>query len=182
MNPVTFKSRENEIGHAVEQITKKSCKTAMSEERNAAIKKGVKADDQGCINIPCSYDMGWQKRGKGHNSSTGHAAVMGLTYGKVQDYTTRTKSCRVCTNAKKTGKEAKQHNCRLNHTASSKAMEPMTAVHLFTESLNSNVKLSVYVGDEDSTTAAHIKEKVPYPVEKWTSCMPKDPLLQGCIT
>ena len=44
----------------------------------------------------------------------------------------------------------------------------MAAVHLFTESLNSNVKLSVYVGDEDSTTAAHIKEKVPYPVEKWT--------------
>ena len=113
MNPVTFKSKENEIGHAVEQVKKKSCKTAMSEERNAAIKKGVKADDQGCINIPCSYDMGWQKRGKGHNSSTGHAVVMGLTYGEVMDYTTRTKSCRVCTNAKKTGKQAKQHNCRL---------------------------------------------------------------------
>ena len=31
--------------------------------RNAAIKKGVKADDQGCINIPCSYDVGWQKQG-----------------------------------------------------------------------------------------------------------------------
>ena len=34
--------------------------------------------------------------------------------------------------------------------------------------LNSHVNLSVYVGDEDSTTAAHIKEKVPYSVEKWT--------------
>ncbi|RMX54105.1 hypothetical protein pdam_00014815 [Pocillopora damicornis] len=84
---VTFKSRENKIGHAVEQVTKKSCKTAMSEERNAAIKKGVKADDRGCINIPCSYDMAWQKQGK---------------------------------------------------------------------------------GDDDSIPAAHIKEKVPYPVEKWT--------------
>ena len=39
---------------------------------------------------------------------------------------------------------------------------------MLTESLNSNVKLSVYVGDDDSTTPAHIKEKVPYPVEKWT--------------
>ena len=37
---------------------------------------------------------------------------------------------------KKTGKQVKQHNCQLNHTASSKAMEPMAAVHLFTESLN----------------------------------------------
>ena len=31
MNPVTFKRRENEIGHAVEKLAKKSCKTAMSE-------------------------------------------------------------------------------------------------------------------------------------------------------
>ena len=53
MNLVTFKSRDNEIGHEVEQV--KSCKTAMSEVRNAAIKKGIEADDQGCINIPCSY-------------------------------------------------------------------------------------------------------------------------------
>lgn len=27
--------------------------------------------------------MGWQKQGKGHNSSTGQAAIMGLIYGKV---------------------------------------------------------------------------------------------------
>ena len=51
----------------------------MSEVRSAAIKKGVEADDRGCINIPCSYAMGWQKRGKGHNSLNGHAALMGLT-------------------------------------------------------------------------------------------------------
>ena len=77
----------------------------MSDERNAAIQKGVKADDQSCINIPCSYDMGWQKRIKGYNSLTGHAAVMGLTYGKVMDCTTRTKFSRVCTNAKKLEKK-----------------------------------------------------------------------------
>ena len=53
MNPVAFKIRENEIGHVVEQVTKKRCKTATSEQRNAAIKEGVKADDNGCINIPC---------------------------------------------------------------------------------------------------------------------------------
>ena len=47
----------------------------------------------------------------------------------------------------------------------------MAAVHLFTESLNSNVKLLVYVGDNDSTTAAHIKQKVSYPVEKWTDIL-----------
>lgn len=35
-------SLHESINFAVEQETKKSCKTAMSEERNAAIKKGVK--------------------------------------------------------------------------------------------------------------------------------------------
>lgn len=65
-------------------------------------------------------------------------------------------------------KKANAHDCRLNHSASPKAMEPQEAVDLFTRSLKSNVKLSVYAGDDDSTTAAHIKQKVPYPVEKWT--------------
>lgn len=71
MNPVTFKRRENEIGLAVEQVAKKSCKTAAMSEEKCCHQKGCKinADDQGCINIPYSDDMGWKKRGKGHNSS-----------------------------------------------------------------------------------------------------------------
>ena len=68
----------------------------------------------------------------------------------------------------KAGKKANAHDCRLNHSASAKAMEPQAAVDLFTRSLKSNIKLSVYAGDDDSATAAHIKQKVPYPVEKWT--------------
>ena len=47
-------------------------------------------------------------------------------------------------------------------------LRPLAAVDLFTRSLKSNVKLFVYTGDDDSTTAARIKQKVPYPVEKWT--------------
>ena len=70
--------------------------------------------------------MGWQKRGKGHNSRTGHAAVMSLSTGEVLDYTTRVKTCRFCDYAK--NNEAKVHDCHKNHTASSKAMEPDAAV------------------------------------------------------
>lgn len=168
MNPVTFKSREREIGAAVESVAKKSCQQNMSLERNIAIENGAKPDSQGLVSLSCSYDMGWQKRGKGHNSSTGHSAVMGLNTGKVMDFTTRTKTCRICKNAEKVGEKAKEHDCRINHFASSKAMEPVAAVDLFTRSVKSNVKLSIYTGDDDSTTAAHIKQKVPYTVEKWT--------------
>ena len=45
--------------------------------------------------------MGWQKRGKGHNYQSGHAAAMSLTTGKVLDYTTKIKACRYCDAAKK---------------------------------------------------------------------------------
>ena len=103
--------------------------------------------------------MGWQKRGKGHNSLTGQAAVMSLTTGEVLDYTTRVKFCRFCDHAKRNNAPVKAHDCRKNHTDSSKAMEPSAAVELFNNGPKHNVKYSTYTGDDDSTTEAHIREK-----------------------
>ena len=54
------------------------------------------------------------------------------------DYTTRTKSCRVCDGA----------------------------VKLFNKAPDHGVKFSVYTGEDDSTTEAHIREKMTYEVEK----------------
>ena len=167
INP-TFKSREREIGTAVEKVARKSGLENMALERKLALDGGATADSDGFVSVWCSYDMGWQKRGRGQNSSTGHGAVMGLTTGKVLDFATKTKTHRICKNAMKAGKKATVHDHGLNHSASSKAMEPQAAIDLFTHSLKSNVKLSLYTGDDDSTTAAHIKQKVPYPVKKWT--------------
>ena len=93
---------------------------------------------------------------------------MGLNTGKVLDYATKNKSCRLCNVATKAGKKVKKHDCRRNHSGSSKAMEPISAVQMFNNAINSNVKFSTYTGDDDSTTESHIKENVPYGVEKWS--------------
>ena len=61
---------------------------------------------------------------------------------------------------------AKVHDCCKNHIASSKAMEPASAVEMFSNATKQNVKYSVYTGDDDSTTEAHIRQKVNYEVEK----------------
>jgi hypothetical protein len=45
------------------------------------------------MSVPCSYDMGWQKRGKGFNSNTSHAATMSQSTGKIFDYATKSKKC-----------------------------------------------------------------------------------------
>ena len=47
-------------------------------------------------------------------------------------------------------------------------MEPLAAVELFNKVTESNVKFSIYTGDDDSTTESHLKQKVPYGVEKWS--------------
>ena len=47
-------------------------------------------------------------------------------------------------------------------------MEASAAVELFTNVTKSNVKFSTYAGDDDSTTELHLKQKVPYRVEKWS--------------
>ena len=121
----------------------------------------------GLVGIAVSFDMGWQKRGRGYNSSTGHGAAMGLATGKVVSYSTRYKTCRVCSNNKLTGRE-KKHDCRKNHNSSSKSMARDVACELWSKAPQSGVKFSIYVGDDDSTTLADIKSKVPYGVEKWS--------------
>lgn len=68
VNEKTMKSREREVGPAIETIAKKSCEEALKAEKDFW-KKGETEED--VVNIGVSFDMGWQKRGKGHNSLTG---------------------------------------------------------------------------------------------------------------
>ena len=55
-----------------------------------------------------------------------------------------------------------------NPIASSKAMEPDAAVELFNRAPTQGVKFSIYTGDDDSTTEAHMRQKVGYHVEKFS--------------
>ena len=68
----TFKRREREVGLAVEQVAKKSCVEAVTQEKQMEIEIGGVADENGLIPLTCLYDMGWQKRGRAFNSLTGH--------------------------------------------------------------------------------------------------------------
>jgi len=112
MNSSTFKTREREAGKAIELVAKNSCEQFLNRERDKSIENGNKPNEKNLVPIACSYDMGWQKRGRGFNSNTGHAAVMSLSTGKVLDYTTKNKMCRFCDEAKKAGKQPKDHDCR----------------------------------------------------------------------
>ena len=96
VNHVTFKTREREVERAVEHVANGSCVASCWKEREIAMAAGAECDSENLVGVMCSYDMGWQKRGKAHNSSTGHGAVLGVATGKVLDFATRNKTCRTC--------------------------------------------------------------------------------------
>ena len=64
----TLKAREREIGPAIEDIANTSCERMLEEEKK---QWGSTERVNETVPIGASYDMGWQKRGKGHNSLTG---------------------------------------------------------------------------------------------------------------
>ncbi|CAB4000412.1 Hypothetical predicted protein [Paramuricea clavata] len=112
MTRASFKTREREAGKAVEAVAGHTCVETIEIEKEHAIKIGETPDENNLVPISCSYDMGWQKRGKGFNSNTGQGAVMGLHTGKIMDYTTKTKTCRICDHAKKMNSTPRKHDCR----------------------------------------------------------------------
>ena len=107
MNSSTFKAREKEAGKAVELVPKVSFQHFLSLERGQAIENGPESDQNNLVSVLCSYDMGWQKWGRGYNLTTGHAAVTGLSTGKMLDYTAKHKTCRCCSAAKEGRKNTK---------------------------------------------------------------------------
>ena len=63
----TLKAREREIGPQIEKLAKESCLESLETEKNLSKEESGKEN----VEIGASYDMGWQKRGKAHNSLTG---------------------------------------------------------------------------------------------------------------
>ena len=67
--------REGEVGPVIEAVAKKSCTEAIEAEKRCWT-DGQEESESGNVKIGASYDMGWQKRGKGHNSLTGDYIFM----------------------------------------------------------------------------------------------------------
>ena len=126
-----LKKREREIGPAIEREAKRSCTSALREESSRTL-----SDCPESRGLTVGYDMGWQKRGKAHNSLTGVGHYIGKHSGKVVGYATRNKRCNTCHFANKRQQRARPHDCRMNWHKSSRAMEADVAVQVAMESKN----------------------------------------------
>ena len=149
----TFKRAEREVGVAIEETAKESCEKWREEEKRRRAEDGIKG----------SYDAGWQKQGRAHNSRTGQGTMVGLETGKCLDYGTKNTYCRKCLGAEKRGVHPESHDCHLNHTGSAKAMEASIAVELCQKE-----QYQVLIGDDDSTVIARVRAEVDSNLEKWS--------------
>ena len=122
------------------------------------------------VKIFASYDMGWSERGNGYtyDSLNGCCALIGMKSGKVLDYCTRNRKCKICDSELQTGLHKKQ-DCPLNFTGSAKAMKADGAVQLVTQSQilkESNVQVGIFIGDNDSSSISAIQEASSYSIFK----------------
>lgn len=68
-----------EVGKALEEIAWKTCKEAANLIRTGImITNTAEFNNSDLVSVPCSFDISWQKRGKGHSFLTGQGAIMSL--------------------------------------------------------------------------------------------------------
>ena len=89
-----FKKREREAGQAIETVAKVSCMAFTEKERQLSAESPKENNE--VVEVGVSYDMGWRKRGKSYDSSSGVGTAVGLNTGKVISYSTRNTMCRIC--------------------------------------------------------------------------------------
>ncbi|XP_062603151.1 uncharacterized protein LOC134264915 [Saccostrea cucullata] len=153
----SLKSREREVGKHLEEMAGQSCNEVLQEE--------MKLRDG---DITVSFDGAWQKRGtgRGYNSLTGHASLVGEKTKKIVSFSSKSKKCRICSAATAKGVPPRKHNCRKNWQGSAKAMEPAMACEMLSAIKDEGCKIGTLVMDNDSTTIAHVKATVDPTINK----------------
>ena len=131
-----------------------------------------------------SFDMGWQKRGKQHNSPSGHAFLVGKHTRKPICGDIKSKLCSVCKAYKlKNGKDAvaPPHYCVKNYTGSSGGMEPVACADMLTLLHDSYcVDVELICMDDDSSTRQAIRwNNANYLANNNTDKLPQVPITVG---
>ena len=83
-----YKTQERESGAAIEAVAKESCDFFTEVEKQLSTSEQHNQQQIVKVHVGVSYDMGWRKRGRSHDSSSGTGTAVGMKTGKVLSYAT----------------------------------------------------------------------------------------------
>ncbi|XP_069122588.1 uncharacterized protein [Argopecten irradians] len=150
-------ARQAESGPAFEDVAEDSIQDSLNKEIQLTTEKSGNSD------LTVSVDGAWQKRGSGRSfdSLSGHCSMIGNETGKVVGYSVRSKFCKTCDEATRLQRKPAVHDCRMNWTGSSKAMERDMVVEMLKSHEDAGVHIGTVVADDDTTTFNQIKKINP---------------------
>ena len=168
MNSSTLKNREREAGKVIELVAKNSCQQILNLDREKGIEYGNSLTR--IIWCPLPVLTTWGGRNRGEVLTPRPDMLLSWAFELERSLTTQQKIKCAGPVMKLKRQEDNQTTTAVekSHSGSSKSMEPLATVEHFNKVTKSNVKFSIYTGDDDATTESHLKQKVPYGVERWS--------------
>ena len=149
-----YKQVDNVL-EALEDEAKEEMRKSAERLRQQILDENPDKDENDILDAAVSFDGTWAKRG--FTSLTGVVFVISVDTGEVLDYHVLSKSCQSCAlkKGKCTDEEFEEwlleHECDINFTGSSPAMEAEGAVVLWGRSIERhNLRYKWMVSDEDS--------------------------------
>lgn len=154
----------------------KSALDALHEE--IALAKAIfSVDSAGNALIPVICDGGWGKRsyGKGFNSLSGCAVLIGVRTGKIVYFGVRNKYCHVCKIAESHCSPPNYHICNINYVGPSSGMESDIIIEGFKFCEQFGARFNELICDGDSNTYKNLRDIRIYRnpdvfVEKFECC------------
>lgn len=141
------------------ELAEKVAMDALDEEINLAVADGL-VDSEGNALIAVVCDGSWGKRsyGKGFNSLSGCAALIGLRTKKIIYFGVRNKYCHTCKIAESKNTPVKSHVCNKNYSGPSSKMEPDIILEGFKKCEELGARFYKFIADGDSSTYKSIRD------------------------
>ena len=159
----TYTTYVKEITRGSVEVAETSLKQAREEVREIS---GATSDDD-IVDIVISCDGTWQKRG--FSSLFGVVFIIAHLTGKVIDYHVMSKHCSACQHWETRDKHSDEykrwkedHECDINFSGSSPAMEPHGTLQLFMRSLQHRMRYKNLISDGDSKSYVLLQREEPY--------------------
>lgn len=180
MHKKTFQSHDKRVSATEVEHGEEALKKAVAAVRQAyadtdsELAERMERDPSTIVDISCSFDGTWQKRG--FTSMYGVGICIDVLTGLVVDFIVLSLYCHTCTMNKANKSEAEfdawltQHQtegkCSINHDGSSKKMEQVAAEKMWARSIEKGLRYKKMLSDGDSNAFRAVSNLNLYPVEK----------------